>query len=364
MDSIDEHYMRLALELANKGEGYTNPNPIVGAVVVKEGKIVGQGYHHEFGGPHAEVYALEEAKEKARDATIYVTLEPCSHYGKTPPCVDRIIQARISRAVIACRDPNPLVNGKGIEKMRASGIEVSEGVLIKEAQRANEIFFKFVKTNTPFVQLKLAMSLDGKIATRTGDSQWITGKEARTEVHRLRRRFAAVLVGVNTVIKDAPLLTVRHVRGPNPVRIVLDGQGRMPVQARMFSAEGRTIVVTAAMSDSKEEQLRANGAEVWRLASHYNRVDLRALLSLLARENIDSVLIEGGGETAASFLESGLVDKVSFFIAPIIIGGRNSIGTIAGEGVDKVSDAFKLYEVSIMKLGDDMMIEGYLGVTE
>ncbi len=360
-DSKDEHYMRLALELAHKGIGYTNPNPIVGAIVVKEGRIVGRGYHHQFGGPHAEVYALEQAKQDAAGATIYVTLEPCSHHGKTPPCVDRIIEAGISRAVIACRDPNPLVNGEGVRKMVEAGIKVTEGVLEAEARKANEIFFKYIRTKMPFVQLKLAESLDGRIATHAGDSKWISGIEARKEVHRLRARFSAILVGVNTVIKDDPLLTVRHVEGPNPVRIVVDGSGMMPHEASMLSCEGRTIVTTTNMSSEKEALLRERKVDVWRLAYQEDeRVDLQILLSRLASEGIDSVLVEGGGETAALFLERGLVDKVSMFIAPIIIGGRDSIPAVAGEGVEKVTDALRLHRVSIRRFEDDIMIDGYL----
>lgn len=351
--------MRLALELARAGEGRTRPNPIVGAVVVKDGKIIGRGYHRRFGGPHAEVFALEEAGESARGATIYVTLEPCSHYGKTPPCADRIIATGISRAVIACRDPNPLVNGQGIGKLRAAGIAVTEGVLEKEAIRANEIFFKFIRTGIPFVQLKLAVSLDGKIATKSGDSKWITDEESRIEVHRLRRRFASVLVGANTVIVDNPRLTVRHVEGPNPVRIVLDGRGRVPLDARIFFEEGRAIVATAAMSEEKEKALRELGVEVWRLTGGEDKVNLQALLARLGKENLDSLLVEGGGETAAAFIESGLVDKVSFFIAPLIIGGRDAIPAVGGEGAASVTAALKLKDVMIAQFGEDLLVSGY-----
>jgi len=351
--------MRLALELAHRGEGYTNPNPIVGAVVVRAGKIVGQGWHERFGGPHAEVLALEEAGKGGRGATIYVTLEPCSHYGKTPPCADRIVRAGISRVVVACRDPNPLVSGRGIEKLRAAGIEVTEGVLEDEARRVNEIFFKFIRTGIPFVLLKLAQSLDGRIATRTGDSEWISGEEARIEAHRLRRRYAAVLVGANTAVSDDPLLTVRHVEGPNPVRLVLDARGRIPVERRMFSEDGRTIVVTATMPEEKGAELRARGVEVWRIPGAEGKVDLQGLLGRLGKENIDSLLIEGGGETAAAFLEAGLVDKLAFFIAPIIIGGRGSVPAVGGLGPERVADALRLGEVEVRPLGEDLYLTGY-----
>ncbi len=358
--SHDERYMRLALELARNGEGWTRPNPIVGAVVVKDGKVVGQGWHRRYGGPHAEVFALEEAGENARGATIYVTLEPCSHYGKTPPCADRIIAAGISRAVVACRDPNPLVNGRGIEKMRAAGIEVTEGVLEDEARKANEIFVKFIRTRIPFVLLKLAQSLDGRIATQSGDSKWITGEEARVEVHRLRRRYAAVLVGAETVIKDDPLLTVRHVAGPNPVRVVLDGRGLIPSERRMFAENGRTIVATATMPGEKEAKLQSRGIEVWRLPKDKNKVDLRELLVRLGEENLDSLLIEGGGETAASFLTAGLVDKIALFIAPLIIGGRNSIPAVGGTGAAHIADAITLRDTNVTKIGEDFLVIGYL----
>ncbi|MEA1870759.1 MAG: bifunctional diaminohydroxyphosphoribosylaminopyrimidine deaminase/5-amino-6-(5-phosphoribosylamino)uracil reductase RibD [Candidatus Bipolaricaulota bacterium] len=356
---IDERFMRIALDLARKGEGYTNPNPIVGAVVVKDGRVIGQGYHRMFGGPHAEVFALDEAGDEAHGATLYVTLEPCSHHGKTPPCADRIIQAGISRAVIACRDPNPLVDGQGIGKMLNVGIEVTEGVLEEEARRANEIFFKFIETGLPFVQLKLAESLDGKIATRTGDAKWISGADSRTEVHRLRRRFAAILAGVNTVIHDDPLLTVRHVDGPNPVRIVIDGRGRIPLDARMLSAEGRTIVVTVRMAEEKEGNLRDRGIEVWRLPSDNSKVDLQALLSQLGEANIDSLLVEGGGETAATFLKADLIDKVAFFIAPILIGGRDAIPAIGGAGAEQVSEALHLKRIKIERIDEDLLVTGY-----
>jgi len=355
----DQEYMRIALDLSHEGEGWVNPNPLVGAIVVADDEIVGRGYHHRFGEPHAEVFALDEAGTRAQRATMYVTLEPCSHHGKTPPCTERIIAAGIRRVVMAVSDPNPLVNGRGIEALRASGIGVTVGVLEAEARQANEIFFKYIQTGLPFVELKLAQSMDGKIATRTGDSKWISGEESRVAVHRLRRRLAAILVGVQTVIADDPLLTVRHVTGPNPVRVVLDGHGRIPLTAKLLHDGGRTVVATATMGGDKEKALLDLDVEVWRLPRNGDRIDLRALLQRLGEAQIDSLLVEGGGETAASFLEVNLVDKVSLFIAPIIIGGRDAVPAVGGSGSERVADALHLARVSVSHCGTDMMVVGY-----
>ncbi|MEA3356520.1 MAG: bifunctional diaminohydroxyphosphoribosylaminopyrimidine deaminase/5-amino-6-(5-phosphoribosylamino)uracil reductase RibD [Candidatus Bipolaricaulota bacterium] len=356
----DERFMRVALELAEGGEGYVNPNPLVGAVVVKDEEIVGRGFHKLFGGPHAEVFAIEDAGTAADGATLYVTLEPCIHYGKTPPCTERIIEAGLSRVVIGCRDPNPLVNGKGIARLREAGIEVTEGVMESQARRINEIFFRFITGDRPFVQLKLAESLDGKIATHSGDSRWISSTASRREVHRLRRRFSSVLVGVNTVLADDPRLTVRHVAGPDPLRLVLDRNGDIPIGARLLHGRGRTIVVTAAMPMEKEQAIIGLGKDVWRMPSEAEWIDLCRLLTRLKEKGIDSVLIEGGGETAEAFLRAGLVDKVSFFIAPIIIGGRTAVPAIGGQGIDRIHDAIQLQEVKIKGIGDDLMVTGYV----
>lgn len=354
----DVPFMRMALRLARKGEGTVNPNPLVGAVVVKDGRVVGRGYHREFGGPHAEVFALDQAGEKARGATLYVSLEPCSHVGKTPPCTERILQAGVARVVAACQDPNPLVHGKGVARLRRAGVVVTEGVLAREVERQNEIFFKFVGTGLPFVTLKLAVSLDGRIATRTGDSKWITGEASRREVHRLRRRHSAVLVGAKTVLADNPRLTVREVPGRNPVRIVLDGKGEIPESALLLREPGRTIVATATMPDDKEKALLALGAEVWRLPTGDARVDLAALSTRLGEGGIDSVLVEGGGETAAAFVEAGLVDRVSFFIAPFLLGGRAAVPAVGGVGVETIAEAIRLVDVQFRRYGEDLLYTG------
>lgn len=354
--------MRRALELAERGAGRTNPNPLVGAVLVKEGQVVGEGYHQRFGGPHAEVVALEAAGEGARGADLYVNLEPCVHWGKTPPCVERIIAAGVSRVIVAVRDPNPLVDGRGIAQLREAGIEVVEGLLAEEARRLNEPFFKFITTKRPFVVLKLAMTLDGKSATRTGESRWISNERSRELVHQLRNRYAAALVGVNTVLKDDPQLTARSAGARDPWRLILDSRGQLPLDARVLHLESaaRTVVATTEkMPKEKEKALLAKGAEVWRLASRGGRVDLAELVSKLGREGIDSLLVEGGPTVAAAFLEAGLVDKVLFIIAPKIIGGPMS--AVGGRGVERLADAWQLREVSVRMLDGDLVYEGYLG---
>jgi len=356
----DDDAMRLALDLARLGEGDVNPNPLVGAVIIKDGRIVGRGWHRRFGGPHAEVFALNEAGDAARGATLYVTLEPCCHHGKTPPCTERVIDAGVARVVVAARDPNPIVDGKGIACLRGAAIDVEEGILSDEAFRRNEIFFTFARTGRPFVLVKIAASLDGRIATRHGDSKWISGPASRLEAHRLRRRFASVLVGVSTVVADDPQLSVRHVVGRDPVPIVLDPTGRVPEDARLLALNLEPIVVTSTMEPDKERRLSERGVRVWRIPLSAGRLDLAHLLRRLAETSIDSVLVEGGGETAASFLEAGLVDKVEIFIAPILIGGRESTPSLGGVGVAQVADAWHVEDVSIARLGDDLRITGYV----
>jgi len=360
---MDERFMRRALELAKRGEGWTNPNPLVGAVIVKDGRIVGEGYHERFGGPHAEAVALEAAGEEAEGSDLYVNLEPCVHWGKTPPCVERIISAKVKRVIVATRDPNPLVNGKGIARLQEAGIEVALGILEEEAERLNEPFFKFITTGRPLVVLKLALSLDGKIATRSGDSKWISNERSRELVHRLRNRYMAVLVGINTVLKDDPRLTARleGLRTKDPLRVILDSRGRLPLEARVLNldSEAPTVVATTElMPKKKEEALLSRGAIVWRFAAQDDKVDLDELWKRLGEEGIDSLLVEGGATVATSFIEAGLVDKLIFFIAPKIIGGAGI--TIGGEGVARIAEARQLRDISVRMLDGDVVYEGYL----
>lgn len=353
-----EGWMSRAFDLARGGEGAVRPNPLVGAVVVRDGEVVGEGYHQRFGGPHAEVLALNEAGERARGGTLYVTLEPCCHHGKTPPCTDRIIAAGIRRVVYAVEDPNPPMRGNGASLLRSAGIDVDAGLLKERAERQNEIFLAFARRGTPFVELKLAISLDGRIATRSGDSKWITGEKSRTEAHRLRRKHSAVAVGVTTVIRDDPRLTVRHVEGDDPVPIVLDSRGRIPLSCLLLRPPSRTIVATHAMPEEIERRIAETGARVWRLPETNGRVSVSALLARMAEERLDSLLVEGGGEVAAAFLEEDRVDRMTLFIAPIVLGGSTAVPSVGGVGVSRVADAVRLTDVAIEWLGEDLWYTG------
>lgn len=362
---VDRYFMQQALSLAAKGEGYTSPNPMVGAVVVKDGQIVGQGYHQRAGTPHAEVHALRDAGELAQGATIYVTLEPCCHYGRTPPCTEAIKKAGIKRVVAAITDPNPLVAGKGLKLLEEAGLEVTSGVLADEATKLNEIFIKYVTSKQPFVVLKAAVSLDGKIATVTGESQWITGPESREFTHHLRHRYDGILVGVNTVLADNPSLTTRLPggKGKNPVRIILDSKARTPVDANIIKYPQDTVTIiaaTAAADPSRVAALRQAGAEVLLLPATDTGVDINQLLKELARRQITSLLVEGGAKVHASFIAARAVDKVYWFIAPILIGGEGAPGAIGGKGIEKLQQALRLKRTSIHHFGEDICIEGYV----
>ena len=362
---MDRARMRQAMELASRGWGRTSPNPMVGAIIVKNVSLVGSGYHERAGAPHAEILALRQAGEDARGATLYVNLEPCCHQGRTAPCTEAIIQAGIKRVVVALLDPNPLVAGKGVERLRQAGIEVTTGVLEKEAGRLNEVFVKYITTGKPFGVLKMAMTLDGKIATVNGDSRWITGPEARAVVHRLRDGYDAIMVGINTIIRDDPLLTTRLADGQpgrDPIRIILDSRLRISPQARVctLESEAPTIVATTSFHDPvRRKELESMGIEVLVLEGDEKQVDLHRLMEVLGKREVTSVLIEGGAQLAYSSLEAGIVDKLHWFIAPKIVGGREAPGPVGGKGKTSLSQAWVYEEVEIEKCGQDVMITIY-----
>lgn len=357
--------MRRALRLAEKGAGKTSPNPLVGAVIVKNGGIVGEGYHKKAGLPHAEIEALRKAGPTARGARMFVNLEPCCHVGKTPPCTDAILAAGIRQVVVGMRDPNPLVRGKGIRLLKKNGVEIVTGVLQKECARVNEFFCKYIRTRTPFVILKAAVSLDGKIATRLGESQWITGEPARKRVHELRYKVDAIMVGAGTVVKDDPLLTARLGRRKDnhPVRVILDNDHVVPLTAKVFRnsrAQKVIYATTARLSRTRERKLRDLGVDVCFLEEKGGGIDLQRLMERLGEKQITSVLIEGGGQVNASALQERIVDKVVFFVAPILIGGGNAPGAIGGEGATPLKNAFKIKHLTATPVGGDLMLEGYL----
>lgn len=356
--------MRMALRLAAKARGLTSPNPMVGAVVVKNGKVIARGYHRKAGGPHAEAIALRRAGAGARGATLYVTLEPCSHTDKrTPPCAPLVVRSGLRRVVVAMIDPNPRVSGGGVKALRSAGIRVETGLLGDEARKLNEAFIRHVTKGLPFVTMKIAQTLDGKIATASGESQWITGRDARREGHRLRDQHDAILVGINTVLQDDPRLTTRIPGGRNPVRVIVDSRLRIPFTATVLDrgASARTIIATLAKAPkAKAEKLRERGAEVVTARSDKGRVDLRDLMRKLGTRGIMSLLIEGGAEVNASALKAGVVDKVVLFVAPLLMTGRDALPSIGGKSPERLSQAMKLQGVEVKRVGQDLMIEGYL----
>lgn len=356
--------MKTALSLAKKAEGRTSPNPMVGAVIVKDGEIVGRGYHKRAGDHHGEINALMEAGDKARGGELYINLEPCSHFGKTPPCADAVIRAGIKKAFIAMEDPNPQVSGSGIKRLRDAGVEVTVGLLESEAKSLNEVFIKYITTGMPLVTLKAALSLDGRLATKTGDSKWVTGEKARRHVHRMRDRSDAILVGLGTVKKDDPSLTTRLGKaGKDPVRVVLDERLEILPSAKIFegSDKVKVIIATTDLADKKDiDKIRNLGAEVLTFKNKKGFVPFQPLLESLGKMGITSLLIEGGGEINASALEEGIVDKVAIFYAPKIIGGREAVGFIGGEGITTLSDAIMLDKVSTRRIGEDFLVEGYI----
>ena len=359
----DEMFMRKALELARNALGRTSPNPLVGAVIVRDGCIVAAGWHRAAGTPHAEIHALNMAGELARGATLYVTLEPCAHYGRTGPCAKAVIEAGIRRVVIAMRDPNPLVAGKGILMLQEAGIDVVCGVLEEEARKLNEVFLKWIATGLPFVTLKTAMTLDGKIATVTGESQWITNEVSRRRVHEWRDRADGILVGINTVFKDDPSLTTRlpERHGKNPVRIIVDSKGRTPLDARVVK-DGQAKTIIAVVADASKERMEAlqkAGAEVL-VAGDGSQVDLHELLRQLGKKEITSLFVEGGATVNFSFFQAGLVDKVHAFVAPKILGGREALTPVGGAGFARLSEAVELEGLKAESLAGDLLVSGYV----
>ncbi len=358
--NIDNKFMAIAIDLAKSSEGMTNPNPLVGAVVVRLGRIVGRGYHKKCGLPHAEVNAIKSAGAKAKGATLYVTLEPCDHYGRTPPCTDAIIKSGIKRVVIGMRDPNPITDGRGIKKLRKHGIAIRLGVLKNEAAAINKPFIKFVTRKMPLVRVKLAESIDGKIATKSGDSKWISSDESRRRVQILRSRVDAVMVGVNTVLKDDPSLLCKIPGLKQPFRVIVDSQLKVSLSAKIFTTSDKHSVIlatTKSASFKKAEQFAKNGISVLFCKARSGRVDLKDLLKKLAWLNIIDILVEGGGELTAGLIESRLVDQLIFFISPKIIGGRDAKTSVEGEGVNKVKDAIQLKNVTVKMCGDDILVE-------
>ncbi|MCX7923662.1 MAG: bifunctional diaminohydroxyphosphoribosylaminopyrimidine deaminase/5-amino-6-(5-phosphoribosylamino)uracil reductase RibD [Clostridia bacterium] len=359
------YYMQRALELAKDGWGRTNPNPLVGAVIVKDGEIISEGYHAMLGGAHAEVAAFNNAKQDVSGATMYVTLEPCSHYGRTPPCAKAIVELGIKEVVVAMVDPNSKVAGRGIKMLEEAGIKVVTGVMEQQAKKLNEIFIKYITDKKPFVIMKTAMTLDGKIATGGGDSKWISGESSRTHVHLLRDRVAAIMVGIKTVLKDNPSLTTRldSGGGKDPVRIIVDSKGIIPLDSKVITVDstaGIILATTSAIGSEKEKLLMEKGVRIIKADGDDGNVDLGKLMEELYTLEIDSILLEGGGTLNASALDAGIVDKVMFFVAPKIIGGHNAVTPVEGEGRKLMAEAIRLKDMDLYRFGEDVLIEAYI----
>jgi diaminohydroxyphosphoribosylaminopyrimidine deaminase/5-amino-6-(5-phosphoribosylamino)uracil reductase len=361
----DTDYMKIALEMAQKGRGWTSPNPMVGAVVVKDGRIVGQGCHERVGGPHAEVNAIDDAGDDARNATLYVTLEPCNHFGRTPPCTQKIIDAGIRRVVVGMNDPNPDVTGGGNAFLKEHQIEVTTAVLEKEAKELNEGFATWITTKKPFVIAKCAATLDGRIATRTGDAKWVTGPVSRRHVHRIRHGVDGIMVGVQTVIADNPSLTTRleGEEGSDPTRVILDTNLSMPPTAKMLSQPSNAatwIVCGPDATEKRRKNLEKAGARIMRVPTLESRIDLPALIKRLGSENITSLLIEGGGTVLGSAFAAGIVDKVCFFYAPKILGGDDGVPICRGTGPDSMAKSLAVHDITVHRFDMDVMLQGYL----
>lgn len=355
----DQDYMKRALLLAARGTGGVNPNPLVGAVIVKDGRIIGEGWHKQFGGPHAERNALASCTGSAKEAVLYVTLEPCCHYGKTPPCTEAILESGIRRVVVGAADPNPLVAGKGIRFLKEQGILVEEGVLEKECKELNYVFYHYIKTRMPYVVMKYAMTMDGKIAAVSGKSKWITGELAREHVQKDRNRYFSIMTGVGTVIADDPLLTCRYPGGRNPVRIICDTSLKTPLESKIIKTAGSvpTIIATGCLDENVIKLYQKAGCQIYTVPTKNGHIDLKKLMEMLGEAGIDSVLMEGGSTLNWSALNSGIVNRVQAYIAPKIFGGTGAASPVGGIGAEFPEQAFMLGKPAVTWFGEDILLE-------
>ena len=356
----DRDYMLRAIELAKGGLGWTSPNPLVGAVIVKDGRIIGEGYHERCGKLHAERNAIASLTESAEGATLYVTLEPCCHYGKTPPCTEAILEQKIARVVIGSRDPNPLVAGKGAAILRAAGVRVEEDFMREECDALNPVFFHYITKKTPYVVMKYAMTADGKIAARTGDSKWITGEEARRHVHTLRHQYAAIMAGIGTVLADDPMLNARIEHGNNPIRVICDSNLRISEGSNIVKTarEIPTIIATISKDQEKIAKLEQKGCKILKTSEQDGKVDVKEVLKQLRNMEIDSVLVEGGGILNESLIKNDCVHKVYAYIAPKLFGGEKAKTPVEGKGIEKIQEALVFDELKATPLGNDILLEG------
>lgn len=368
----EEKYMRRAIELAKKGSGHVNPNPLVGAVIVRDGEIIGEGYHECYGQLHAERNAIANAKKRGNSlegSTIYVTLEPCCHYGKTPPCTEAIIEEKIARVVVGSDDPNPLVSGKGFQMLREKGIEVIPHFLKEECDAMNHVFFHYIRTGTPYVAMKYAMTMDGKIACYTGDSKWVTGEESRAHVQMLRNHYKGIMAGIGTVLADDPMLNCRIEGGRDPIRIIADSHLRIPMDSQLVRTAGQQPLIVACLPDADEEkaaQLQEKGVEVLRIPGvttaditeeQKEVISLPVLMKELGARKIDGILLEGGGQLNESALQAGIVDRIYCYIAPKIFGGAQAKTPVEGQGLTRAADAWQFNRIGMQEFGQDILLE-------
>lgn len=368
----EEKYMRRAIELAKKGSGHVNPNPLVGAVIVRDGEIIGEGYHECYGQLHAERNAIANAKKRGNSlegSTIYVTLEPCCHYGKTPPCTEAIIEEKIARVVVGSDDPNPLVSGKGFQMLREKGIEVIPHFLKEECDAMNHVFFHYIRTGTPYVAMKYAMTMDGKIACYTGDSKWVTGEESRAHVQTLRNHYKGIMAGIGTVLADDPMLNCRIEGGKEPIRIITDSHLRIPMDSQLVRTAGQQPLIVACLPDADEEkaaQLQEKGVEVLRIPGvttaditeeQKEVISLPVLMKELGARKIDGILLEGGGQLNESALQAGIVDRIYCYIAPKIFGGAQAKTPVEGQGLTRAADAWQFNRIGMQEFGQDILLE-------